>query len=82
MPTATVKHDYKDLEAIYDHYSDANIKIVFEGNEYEFIQLKRMNDKALHLYRCNKEQHNLKIHLHGRVVFYVEGSYSIGSAKM
>lgn len=78
MPTVKVEHDYQNLEAIYEHYKIPNIKILFESNEYEFIQAKRLKDKSLHLYRCEKEQHNLKIHLHGGVVFYVEGSYSIG----
>lgn len=82
MPTETVEHNYQDLEAIYEHYSAPGKVIKFEDNEYEFIQAKRLNDKSLHLYRCEKEQHNLKIHLHGGVVFYVEGSYSIGAVKI
>ncbi|MEO4053397.1 hypothetical protein [Solibacillus sp. CAU 1738] len=79
MPTATVEHVYRDLEAIYEHYSAPSKEITFEGNTYTFEGSKRVMDKVVHLYRCEQEQHNLKIHLQGNLPYLVEWSYSVES---
>lgn len=84
MPaTAAVPtNKYSNLEDIYENYTSVSKFIFFEDDVYEFRESKRANDTEIHLYRCDAEQHNLKIHLKSGVPYLVEGSYSIEAVKL
>ncbi|ATP40718.1 hypothetical protein CSE16_12045 [Solibacillus sp. R5-41] len=68
---------YESNTAIYDNYRAPARFIEFEGHVYKFKGTELKADVAIHNYRCNYEQHNLRIHLQGGVPFYVEGIYKI-----
>ncbi|WP_341320339.1 hypothetical protein NSQ62_11800 [Solibacillus sp. FSL H8-0523] len=68
---------YKNNTAIYDNYRAPARFIEFQGHVYKFKGIERKADVDIHNYRCNYEQHNLRIHLQSGVPFYVDGFYSI-----
>lgn len=68
---------YENNTAIYDNYRAPARFIEFEGRVYKFRGTERNADVSIHNYRCNYEQHNLRIHLQGDAPFYVEGIYKI-----
>lgn len=83
LATVTVPtNKYNNLEDIYENYTSVSKFIFFEGDTYEFQESKRANDTEIHLYRCEKEMHNLKIYLKSGVLYLVEGSYSIEAVKL
>lgn len=73
---------YNNLEDIYENYSSVSKCIFFEGEVYNYTDFKVMNDADIHLYRCEKEMHNLKIYMKNGVPYLVEGSYSIEAVKL
>ena len=70
---------YSDNTDIYDLYRAPARFIEFEGKVYKFKGTERKSDVEVHVYRCDYEMHNLKIHLQSGKPFYVEGVYKIAS---
>lgn len=70
---------YSNNVEIYDNYRAPSKLMRFEGHVYRFISAERRADVSVHHYRCEIEQHNLRIHLQDGVPFYVEGTYQIAS---
>lgn len=62
---------------IYDNYRAPSHLIEFEGHVYKYKGTERKVDTSIHHYRCDLELHNLKIHIHNGVPFYVESIYKI-----
>lgn len=84
MPaTATAPtNKYSNLEDIYENYTSASKHIFFEGEIYNYTDYKVMADADIHLYRCEKEMHNLKIYMRSGVPYLVEGLYSVEPIKL
>lgn len=68
---------YSDNTDIYELYRAPARFIEFEGNVYKFKGVERKADVNVHVYRCETEQHYLRIHLQEGKPFYVEGVYKV-----
>lgn len=62
---------------IYEKYTSPRQTIEFEDREYTFVRIVRLNDISKHIYRNEKEQHTLCIHMRNNKPFYVDAFYSI-----
>ena len=67
---------FKDKEALYKNYRNVP-KFAFEMRTYEFIKEESFKDMVVHIYRCESEQHNIRIYLNEGAVFNIEFQYSI-----
>lgn len=72
---------FRDNEEIYEEFTHASQIIVYQGEVYNYTDFKVMNDTDIHLYRCDKEMHNLKIYMRSGVPYLVEGTYSVEPIK-
>ncbi|MFF2794962.1 hypothetical protein [Lysinibacillus xylanilyticus] len=78
MPVIVVPtNKFEDLKAIYKEFTEALPVIFFEKDTYEHFGLIQVQGQEIHVYRCEKEMHQLHITLQGGVPVLVEGSYSI-----
>lgn len=68
---------YSSNSDMYENYHAPSKLMRFEGHVYQYKGTERKSDTSIHHYRCDLEKHNLKIHLHNGVPFYVEGIYKI-----
>lgn len=73
---------YKNIEDIYENYTSVSKCIFFEGDVYNYTDFKVTADVDIHLYRCEKEMHNLKIYTRSGVPYLVEGTYSVKPIKL
>lgn len=62
---------------IYESYRAPDKFIRFEGHVYKFKGVERKVDVNVHVYRCETEQHYLRIHLQDGKPLYVEGVYKV-----
>lgn len=67
---------YLDLNDLYECYSPAST-IFYQGEPYEQKSIIPRRDAAIHIYRCEKELHTLKIHMHSGLPYWVEGVYEV-----
>lgn len=70
---------YSDNTDIYELYRAPARFIEFDGHVYKFEDTECKSDVNIHIYRCETEQHDLKIHLQDGKPFYVEGVYKVAS---
>lgn len=70
---------YSDNTDIYELYRAPARFIEFDGRVYKFEGTECKSDVNIHVYRCETEQHYLKIHLQDGNPFYVEGVYKVAS---
>lgn len=56
------------LSSIYNFY---------QGEPYEQKSIIPRRDAAIHIYRCERELHTLKIHMHSGLPYWVEGVYEV-----
>lgn len=70
---------YSDNTDIYDLYRAPARFIEFEDDVYKFEGTERKADVDIHIYRCETEQHYLRIYLQDGKPFLVEGVYKIAS---
>ena len=82
MPATAPINKYSNLEDIYENYTSISKNIFFEGEVYEYADFKVMADADIHLYRCEKEMHNLKIYARNGVPYHVTDSYSVKAVKL
>ena len=55
----------------------SDLTILFEGRQYKFKRMIRLNNVSKHVYRNEDERHTLYIHTRNSKPFYVEGIYSL-----
>lgn len=83
MPTVTIspRAVFPDLKAMYQNYSISYKHIFLNKDLYDFREIVRKGNKSIHIYRCAKEMHTLKIHMYMYgFPFYIEGVYSVEEA--
>ena len=68
---------FPTITDVYEDYTSNYQTIIFEGRKYTFVRIIRLNDLSKHIYRNDKEQHTLSIHMRNGEPFYVEGVYSV-----
>ena len=68
---------YPTITSVYERYRKADLTISFEGRQYKFKRMIRLNNVSKHVYRNEDERHTLYIHTRNSKPFYVEGIYSL-----
>jgi len=74
---AVQTNKFEDLKAIYDEFTEAHPVIFFGKDTYEHFGLIQAESQEIHVYRCEKEMHQLYITLQGGITVLVEGAYSV-----
>ncbi|QDQ03172.1 hypothetical protein FOH38_23535 [Lysinibacillus fusiformis] len=79
MPTVTKppRAVFPNHESLYTNYRALQKHIFYNGDTYVFRKIIRKRDTFIHIYRCEKERHTLKIHMGMYAPFYIEGVYSV-----
>lgn len=67
---------YYDLQDLYESYSPA-LSIFFAGELYENIGIVTSAKNPIHVYRCEKELHTLKVHMRNGLPHHIEGIYEV-----
>lgn len=74
---AAPTNKFADIDSIYEEFTEAHPIIFFRNDSYEYQGVMHVENSEIHVYRCEKEVHQLHITLQGGVPVLVEGSYSI-----
>ncbi|MDD1505732.1 hypothetical protein PVA17_23720 [Lysinibacillus sp. CNPSo 3705] len=69
---------YTDLKDLYENFIPA-ATIFFDGDTYEQTDTTTKNNKLIHIYRCDKELHTLKIVMKNGSPFLINGVYEMNS---
>ncbi|MER1958825.1 MAG: hypothetical protein ABS942_15690 [Solibacillus sp.] len=79
---AVTLQKYCSRQDMYENYSTAAKEIEFEGRIYEFKGSKRVNDRSIHLYYCEQEQHYIRVNLQFNLPFLIEPFYSVNEVTL
>ena len=75
--TVNLIPSFPTMTEVYERYTSPYRTIIFEGRKYTFVRIIRLKDLSKHIFRSDKEQHTLFIHMRNGEAFYVEGVYSV-----
>ena len=70
------ENTYTSLKDLYENYIPA-ATIFFNGDTYERKETLTKNDTLIHVYRCEKELHSLKIQIQNGSPFLINGKYEV-----
>lgn len=75
---------YPTLQEMYENYSVSPIarQLIVEKHEYRFIGYQRKGNLLVHVYRCEKEQHNLLVYMRYNIPFLIKPIYSINGITL
>ncbi|MEG0259578.1 MAG: hypothetical protein RR595_13780 [Lysinibacillus sp.] len=67
---------FPNHEALYKNYRAPQKHIFYNGDTYEFRKVVKRANANIHVYRCRKEMHTLKIYMGKYFPLFIEGVYS------
>lgn len=73
---------YDSLNEVVEKFDRVTGKIHFENREYKYVNTAFKGKVSKVVYRNEKEQHNLVVHMMGAVVVKAEGIYSISKVAV